>query len=40
MTREPVLTFAVGLPPFVAANDAAIVRLQDEFLAVFVPCPA
>ena len=32
MTRAPVLTFTVGLPPLVAANDAAIVRLQNSFL--------
>ncbi len=32
MTREPVLTFTVGLPPFVAGDDAAIARLQTAFL--------
>ena len=32
MTRAPVLTFTVGLPPFVATDDAAKVRLQSGFL--------
>jgi putative ABC transport system permease protein len=32
VTREPVLTFSVGLPTFVAGDDGAIVRLQTEFL--------
>ena len=31
-TREPVLTFAVGLPPFVAEGEEAIARFQTEFL--------
>ncbi len=31
LTREPVLTFSVGLPPFVADGDAAIVRFQQQF---------
>jgi putative ABC transport system permease protein len=32
LTREPVLTFSVGLPPFVANGDAAVLRFQSEFL--------
>ena len=32
MTREPLLTFSVGLPAFVAPDDAAIERFQTEFL--------
>ena len=32
VTREPVLTFAVGLPPLVARDDAAVARFQGEFL--------
>jgi putative ABC transport system permease protein len=32
MTREPVLTFTVGLPPFVAGDDAAVARLQTAFM--------
>jgi len=32
MTREPLLTFAVGLPAFVTPDDAAIERFQTEFL--------
>ena len=32
VTREPRLTFAVSLPPFVADGDHAIVRFQSEFL--------
>ena len=32
LTREPVLTFAVSLPPFVAEGDDAIARFQTEFL--------
>ena len=32
-TREPVLTFGVGLPPFVAPDDAAIARMQTAFLS-------
>jgi predicted permease len=32
VTREPVLTFGVSLPPFVADGDAAVVRFQTEFL--------
>jgi putative ABC transport system permease protein len=31
LTREPVLTFSVGLPPFVADGDAAIARFQRQF---------
>jgi predicted permease len=31
-TREPVLTFAVSLPPFAAEGEEAIVRFQTEFL--------
>jgi putative ABC transport system permease protein len=31
-TREPVLTFAVSLPPSVADGDEAIARFQTEFL--------
>ena len=31
VTREPVLTFSVGLPPFVANGDAAILRFQQQF---------
>jgi putative ABC transport system permease protein len=32
LTREPVLTFGVGLPPFVATGAPAIARFQSEFL--------
>jgi putative ABC transport system permease protein len=32
LTREPVLTFGVGLPPFVADGDGAVLRFQSEFL--------
>lgn len=32
MTRAPVLTFSVGLPPFVADGDAAVLRFHDEFV--------
>lgn len=32
LTRAPVLTFAVSLPPFVAGTDDARVRFHDEFL--------
>ena len=32
ITREPVLTFGVGLPPFVADGGPAVVRFQSEFL--------
>jgi putative ABC transport system permease protein len=32
VTREPVLTFGVGLPPFVANGAPAIARFQSEFL--------
>jgi putative ABC transport system permease protein len=32
VTRAPVLTFAVGLPPFVADGNAAVRRFHDEFL--------
>ncbi len=32
MTREPVLTFGVGLPPFVASGNDAVARFQAEFL--------
>jgi putative ABC transport system permease protein len=32
MTREPVLTFGVGLPPFVASGNDAVIRFQTEFL--------
>ncbi|MEO8678632.1 MAG: ABC transporter permease, partial [Vicinamibacterales bacterium] len=32
LTREPVLTFAVGLPPSVADGNAAVSRFQLEFL--------
>lgn len=31
-TREPVLTFGIGLPPFMAGDDAAIVRFQEQFV--------
>ena len=31
VTRQPVLTFAVSLPPFVADGDAAVVRVQQQF---------
>lgn len=33
VTREPVLTFGVGLPPFVANGNDAVSRFQNEFLA-------
>lgn len=32
LTREPVLTFAVSLPPTVADGEEAIVRFQTEFV--------
>jgi putative ABC transport system permease protein len=32
LTREPVLTFGVGLPPFVANGGPAVARFQSEFL--------
>jgi putative ABC transport system permease protein len=32
MTREPVLTFTVGLPPFVANGRDAVHRFQNDFL--------
>jgi predicted permease len=32
LTRDPVLTFAVSLPPLVAEGDDAIRRFQSEFL--------
>jgi putative ABC transport system permease protein len=32
LTREPVLTFGVGLPLFVANGNAAVARFQSEFL--------
>jgi predicted permease len=32
-TREPVLTFSVGVPPFVANANDAIIRFHSEFLA-------
>jgi putative ABC transport system permease protein len=32
MTRAPVLTFAVGVPPFVADGDDAVARFQADFL--------
>ena len=32
LTRDPVLTFGVGLPPFVANGAAAVARFQSEFL--------
>jgi putative ABC transport system permease protein len=32
ITRERVLTFGVGLPPFVASGSEAIIRFQSEFL--------
>ena len=32
LTREPLLTFAVSLPPFVADGEDAIARFQTEFL--------
>ena len=31
VTREPVLTFSVGLPRLVADGDAAVVRFQQQF---------
>jgi putative ABC transport system permease protein len=31
VTREPVLTFSVGLPTLVADGDAAVVRFQQQF---------
>lgn len=30
-TRAPVLTFGVGLPPFVASGNEAVLRFQSEF---------
>ena len=32
MTREPMLTFGIGVPPFVASGNDAIARFQLEFL--------
>jgi putative ABC transport system permease protein len=32
LTRSPVLTFGVGLPPFVANGALAVARFQSEFL--------
>jgi putative ABC transport system permease protein len=32
LTREPVLTFSLGLPPFVADGDDAVRRFQQQFL--------
>ncbi|MGH9385832.1 MAG: FtsX-like permease family protein, partial [Vicinamibacterales bacterium] len=32
LTREPVLTFGVGLPPLVASGRPAMARFQSEFL--------
>jgi putative ABC transport system permease protein len=31
VTREPVLTFSVGLPPFVADGNAAVLRFHQQF---------
>jgi putative ABC transport system permease protein len=33
VTREPVLTFGIGLPPFVADGNDAVRRFQSDFLA-------
>jgi putative ABC transport system permease protein len=32
ITREPVLTFGVGVPPFVASGNEAVYRFQNTFL--------
>jgi predicted permease len=32
LTREPVLTFGIGVPPFVASGNDAVSRFQLEFL--------
>jgi putative ABC transport system permease protein len=40
LTREPVLTFAVSLPPFVADGGEAIRRVQTEFLRRVRAIPA
>ena len=32
LTREPVLTFGIGVPPFVASGNEAVARFQREFL--------
>lgn len=32
VTREPVLTFGIGVPPFVASGNEAVGRFQREFL--------
>ncbi|HEX4915384.1 MAG TPA: ABC transporter permease [Vicinamibacterales bacterium] len=32
LTREPVLTFGIGVPPFVASGNDAVARFQLEFL--------
>ena len=32
LTREPVLTFGIGVPPFVASGNEAVGRFQREFL--------
>ena len=31
-THEPVLTFSVGVPPFVASDNDAVIRFHSEFL--------
>ena len=31
-TREPVLTFSVGVPPFVAGDNVDVIRFHSEFL--------
>ncbi|HWI19076.1 MAG TPA: FtsX-like permease family protein, partial [Vicinamibacterales bacterium] len=33
LTREPVLTFGIGVPPFVASGNDAVARFQSEFLS-------
>lgn len=33
VTREPMLTFGIGVPPFVASTNDAVSRFQQEFLA-------
>lgn len=32
LTREPILTFGIGVPPFVASGNEAVSRFQREFL--------
>jgi predicted permease len=40
LTREPVLTFGIGVPPFVASGNEAVSRFQLEFLQRVRSLPA